>query len=158
MEMKVIPISEIEVKSTKKSLKSTNSTGYDGISNKIFKQRTNYISKDLICTCNCSVNSRIFRKDVNLRSYSTFIKKRKRTEINNYRPLLLLLLFVTVSKSLEVISPLRLDQHLKPNNILTNEQFEPIPLAEQSNVSVYGRSLAVIAGSNPAGGMDICLL
>jgi hypothetical protein len=34
----------------------------------------------------------------------------------------------------------------------------PIPVAAQSNAWVCGRSLAGIAGSNPTGGMDICLL
>ena len=33
-----------------------------------------------------------------------------------------------------------------------------IPVAELSKARVYGRSLAGIAGSNPAGGMDGCLL
>ena len=33
-----------------------------------------------------------------------------------------------------------------------------IPAAALSKASVYGRSFAVIAGSNPAGGMDFCLL
>ena len=34
----------------------------------------------------------------------------------------------------------------------------PIPVAERSKAHVYGRSLAGIAGSNPAGGMDGCPL
>ena len=33
-----------------------------------------------------------------------------------------------------------------------------VPVAEQFQVRVYGRSLAGIAGSNPAGGMDGCPL
>jgi hypothetical protein len=33
---------------------------------------------------------------------------------------------------------------------------KPIPVAERSKMSVYGRSLAGIAGSNLAGGMDDC--
>ena len=32
------------------------------------------------------------------------------------------------------------------------------PVAARSKVWVYGRSLTRIAGSNPAGGMDVCLL
>jgi hypothetical protein len=32
------------------------------------------------------------------------------------------------------------------------------PVAVQSEVWVCGRSFAGIAGSNPAGGMDVCLL
>ena len=34
----------------------------------------------------------------------------------------------------------------------------PIPVAAQSEAWVCGRSLAGIAGSNPTGGMDVCLL
>ena len=34
----------------------------------------------------------------------------------------------------------------------------PIPVAERSTKWVCGRSFAGIAGSNPAGGMDKCLL
>ena len=34
----------------------------------------------------------------------------------------------------------------------------PIPVAERSKARVCGTSLAGIAGSNPAGGMDVCLL
>jgi hypothetical protein len=34
----------------------------------------------------------------------------------------------------------------------------PIPLAARSKVWVWGRSLAGIVGSNPAGGMDVCVV
>jgi hypothetical protein len=34
----------------------------------------------------------------------------------------------------------------------------PIPVAERSKARVLGRSPAGISGSNPAGGMDVCLL
>jgi len=34
----------------------------------------------------------------------------------------------------------------------------PIAVAARPKAWVYGRSLAEIAGSNPAGNMDICLL
>ena len=33
-----------------------------------------------------------------------------------------------------------------------------VPVAERSKASVHDRSLAGIAGSNPAGGMDVCPL
>ena len=33
-----------------------------------------------------------------------------------------------------------------------------IPVVERSKTRVYGRSLAGIAGSNPAGGMDVCAI
>jgi hypothetical protein len=35
---------------------------------------------------------------------------------------------------------------------------QPIPVAARSNAWVYGRSLAGIAGSNPTGGMDVCVV
>ena len=34
----------------------------------------------------------------------------------------------------------------------------PIPVAERSKARVHGRSLAEVAGSNPAGGMDVCVV
>jgi hypothetical protein len=34
----------------------------------------------------------------------------------------------------------------------------PITVAERSNVRVCGRSLTWVAGSNPAGGMDVCVV
>ena len=35
---------------------------------------------------------------------------------------------------------------------------QPIPVAVRSKAWVCGRSLARIVGSNPSGGMDVCLL
>jgi len=34
----------------------------------------------------------------------------------------------------------------------------PVPVAARSKAWVWGRSLAGTVGSNPAGGMDVCLL
>ena len=34
----------------------------------------------------------------------------------------------------------------------------PIPVAAQSKASVFGRSLTGIVGSNPTGGMDVCVV
>jgi hypothetical protein len=39
-----------------------------------------------------------------------------------------------------------------------NDNSLPIPAAARSKAWVCGRSLAGIMGSNPAGGMDVCLL
>ena len=39
-----------------------------------------------------------------------------------------------------------------------NGEAKPVPVAERSKACVYGRSPAGIAGSNPTGGMDGCLL
>ena len=34
----------------------------------------------------------------------------------------------------------------------------PIPVAELSKARVCGRSSVAVAGSNPAGGMDVCVV
>jgi hypothetical protein len=36
--------------------------------------------------------------------------------------------------------------------------YELVPVAARSKVYVYGRSPAVIVGSNPTGGMGVCLM
>ena len=39
----------------------------------------------------------------------------------------------------------------------TYHVFQPIPVAVRSKAWFCGRSLAGIVGSNPVGGMDVCL-
>ena len=34
----------------------------------------------------------------------------------------------------------------------------PIPAADRSKTRLYGRSIAGVAGSNPAGGMVVCVV
>ena len=51
------------------------------------------------------------------------------------------------------------DQHkLFLYSLLQLIPMAPIPVAERSKARVYCRSLAGIAGSNPAGGMDVCVV
>jgi hypothetical protein len=42
--------------------------------------------------------------------------------------------------------------------ILYTRDKSPVPVAARANVWVCGRSLVGIAGLNPAGVMDVCLL
>jgi len=46
----------------------------------------------------------------------------------------------------------------KPNGIMRHDSYGPIPVTARSMAWVCGRSLVGTAGSNPAGGMDACLL
>ena len=55
---------------------------------------------------------------------------------------------------LTVVKRSRLLQEKHELRVIT----KPIPVAAQSKAWVCGRSLAGTAGSNPAGGMDICPL
>jgi hypothetical protein len=43
-------------------------------------------------------------------------------------------------------------------NLSSRHIYVTIPVAARFKEWVYGRSLAGIAGSNPVGGMDVCLL
>ena len=43
-------------------------------------------------------------------------------------------------------------------NIMDFSWVTPVPVAERSKARVYGRSLAGIAGLNPAGGMDVSIV
>jgi hypothetical protein len=45
-----------------------------------------------------------------------------------------------------------------PDRILSRKKKNPIPVTAPSKASVCGRSLAGIVCSNPAGGMDVCLV
>ena len=58
--MKTIPVSEAEVNSIIKSLKSKNTAGYNGISRKILKQCAHLISKPLTYIYNYSLTTGIF--------------------------------------------------------------------------------------------------
>jgi hypothetical protein len=47
---------------------------------------------------------------------------------------------------------------VRKKGIKKTESVGPVPMAARSEARVYGHSLAGIAGSNPAEGIDICLL
>ena len=59
---------------------------------------------------------------------------------------------------LDVISLFTNKMHYFSTNTSIRLIHEPIPVAERSKARVCGRSPAEIADSNPAGGMDVCLL
>jgi len=59
-EMKLIPVTEIDVTDIIKFLKNKNSSGYDGIPNNILKQCVNEISKPLTFTFNLSLATGVF--------------------------------------------------------------------------------------------------
>jgi len=58
--MVTIPVTEAEVRSIIKSLKSKGTSGYDGISSKILKQCASTVIKPLIYMCNLSLTTGTF--------------------------------------------------------------------------------------------------
>jgi hypothetical protein len=102
------------------SLKPKNSTGYDGIPNKILKHCVHFVSKPLTYIYNCSLTTGIFPERCKFAIVQPIYKKEERKEINNYRPISLL---TAMPKILEIIMFKRLEQHLELNNVLATEQF-----------------------------------
>jgi len=47
---------------------------------------------------------------------------------------------------------------MSENKFKVYRKYVPMPVIVRSKAWFYGRSLAGIADSNPAGGMDVCLL
>jgi hypothetical protein len=118
-EMKVIPVTEIEI-SKIRSLKNKNSTGYDEVPSKILKYCTSEISKPFSYICNCSLKSGVYPERLKYAVVRTIYKKGDKNSMINYRPISLL---ITLTKILETVVFNRLSQHLQVNNILVPEQF-----------------------------------
>jgi hypothetical protein len=118
--MQYIPVTEGEVKSIIRSLKSKNSYGYDGISPKVLKLCGALISKPLAYICNKSTATSTSPDRLKYAIVVPLHKRGDRSDMANYRPISLL---TTFSKVLETAMYYRLNQHLQINNILVGEQY-----------------------------------
>jgi hypothetical protein len=104
VQMETILVSVVEVKTTIKSLKSKNSTGYDGISNKIPKYCIHTISKPLIFIyiyiyIKSLIDDWNFPRKVQIFNSVTYLQKRRKKEISNYRPISLLIGMSKISET-----------------------------------------------------------
>jgi hypothetical protein len=119
--MVTIPVSVVEVRSIIKTIKSKETSGYDGISGKILKQCASTIIKPLTYSiCNLSLTTGTFPERCKLAIVRPIYTKGNHTELNNYRPVSLL---PTISKVLEKAMPNRLSQHFGSNKLLAPSQF-----------------------------------
>ena len=119
-EMKLIPVTEIEVIDTLKSLKHKNSSGYDRISNNILKHCVNETSKPITFIFNYSLMTAVFPNRFRYAIVLPIHKKGDKCIMSNYRTISLLL---PCSKILETIMFNRLYQYVCANEILAPEQF-----------------------------------
>ena len=115
-----IPITDSEVKCTFKLLKNKNSSGYDGISNKIMKAGCDHISKPLTNILNMSLTQGIYSNQLKYSIIKSVYKHGDKAQISIYR-----LVFVLngCSKIMEIVISRRLKKHLGMCNILTSEQY-----------------------------------
>jgi hypothetical protein len=103
-----------------KSLKAKESYGYDGITIKILKISTSFISSPLSYIFNKSMLSGIFPTRLKFANIKPIFKNGDKQNVANYGPISVLPSF---SKILEKIIYMRFMNHLETNNILATEQF-----------------------------------
>ncbi|PNF37508.1 hypothetical protein B7P43_G14331 [Cryptotermes secundus] len=138
--MSEIPFPDIKFKNTTtieieriiNSIRTKNSHGYDGITTKMLKVSTPFISSPLNYICNKSITLGIFPTRLKYSIMKPLFKKGDKRNIANYRPISLL---TTFSKVFEKIIYQRLLQHIEGNNILVNEQFGFRPTTSTDNAS-----------------------
>jgi hypothetical protein len=83
--METIPTTETEIKSMIHSVKAKNSSGYDGITNKILNICVSLISHPLTHTCNHSLFTEIFPDHLKISVVRPLYKKGDKTSMSNYR-------------------------------------------------------------------------
>ncbi|KAL0861481.1 hypothetical protein ABMA27_009011 [Loxostege sticticalis] len=118
--MFLTPINEIDVKNIIKSLRNTNSTGYDDINTKILKICADFMSCPLSHIINLSFEQGIFPNRLKTSVIKPIYKKGDPNEMGNYRPITLVPI---LSKVFEKAMLQRLDSFLSKNNILDQSQF-----------------------------------
>jgi hypothetical protein len=97
-----------------------NSSGYDGVSNKILRSCGKFLSKPLTYIFNLSLTHGTFPDHLKFCIVSPLFKKGDRSQLSNYRPTSLLTSF---SQIFEILIYRRLNQHVQIHNILVPEQF-----------------------------------
>jgi len=103
-----------------KSLKPKNSSGYNGISTRLVKISSPFISSPLAQICNRSLSSGIFPEHLKYAVVKPLFKKGDKSKISNYRPISILSSF---SKVLEKVTYNQLQEHLNKYSTLAEEQF-----------------------------------
>jgi hypothetical protein len=96
--MRLIPTTETEIKYIIKTLKTKNSTGYDGISSRILKSCVDVISKPLSHISNESFKQSIYPERLKYALVRPIYKMGEGTDISNYRPISLLTTFSKILK------------------------------------------------------------
>src|SRR5215469_18643825 len=103
-----------------RTLKTTNTAGYDEISNRLLKLSAPFIASPLTYICNAVLKCGVFPDRLKYAFVKPVHKKGSKQDLSNYRPISLLPAF---SKVLEKIIYVRLHTHLLNNKILSLHQF-----------------------------------
>ena len=109
-----------EIESIIKSLKTKDSCGYDGVSSRILKYCSPYVSPVLSHICNFSFQNGQFPNRLKYSVVKPLYKKGERDNVDNYRPISMPSVF---SKVIEKAVYSRLIDHFSSHNFLSNVQF-----------------------------------
>ena len=101
-------------------MKSKNSSGKDGISNKLLKSIKGKISKPLTIIINQCLETGIFPDVLKISKVKPLYKKGESCCFNNYRPISLL---PTISKIFERVMLSQLYSYFNINNLLSEQQY-----------------------------------
>lgn len=112
--------SEQEISKIIKSLKNTNSTGYDNFPTKFIKLSSSILAPALTKIFNLSINAGIYPNNLKIAKVIPIFKKGDQTSINNYRPISIL---SPINKIFEKILYSRLTKYINNSNILYKYQF-----------------------------------
>ena len=108
-----------EVFKSLSKLKTSKSTGHDGIPNKLLKDASDIIAPSLVHIFNASIMTRIFSNDLKVAIILPIHKSGCKTQCNNYRPISVLF---AVAKILESLISKQLETYLEEDGVITEHQ------------------------------------
>ena len=112
--------SEFEIRKIIKSLKNTNSTGFDHFSTKFIKLSISLLAPTLVKLFNHSIQSGLYPDLLKIVKVIPIFKKGDPTSVNNYRPISIL---SPINKIFEKIIYSRLIKYIDKSNILYKYQY-----------------------------------
>merc|ERR1712240_460962 len=110
----------VEILKIIKSLKNTNSTGYDDFTTKFVKLSASLIAPALVKIFNLAISTGIYPDSLKIAKVIPVFKKGDQTSVNNYRPISIL---SPIYKIFEKILYSRLIKYIDKSNILYKYQF-----------------------------------
>jgi hypothetical protein len=114
--MRIIPITESDIKSIIPSLKPNKLSDYNEVTSEILK----YLHLPLSYIYNYSLHTGIFSDQIKIAVVKPLYKKEDKTCMTNYKTFSVITVF---SKILEKTMPSRLSQHMHTDNILVRRAW-----------------------------------
>ena len=151
------PTNKIEIEKLIGTLKNKNSSGHDGISNRILKGITKSIIEPLSIIFNKSMQDGVFPTEMKKADTVPLYKSKAKDDKNNYRPISLLL---TISKLLEKVMYNRTYNFMTKFNQIYNSQygFRKVHSCQNVIAELIGEiSSAQMKGSSQLGCFWTCL-